>query len=858
MVNATMSRLRFDWLKGWAIPVGLLALALLVRVPGLGTFNTVDEPRWIYRSGWFVSGLLFPDTECPPLDVGRSFASSGWGCTFQSGHPGVTTMWGGGLGLLAHYWQAVWPTGVDLRTFLADIDPLDADLVAPVRLPLAVLAALFVPAFYVLLRRLLDARVAVVAALLVALNPLHIALSRVLHHDALTATFMVLSILAMLGYWLQGWKWYWLLISAGLAGMAFLTKPVSWFLMPYAALAGCLGLAYRWQRGQWRGRRELWRLLGEGMLWAVVAWLTCAAFFPAMWVMPGEVIRRTIGVSTQFAQEGHEAGTFFLGRTSQDPGPLYYPLGWLLQASPLEILGLLMLPAALWGYARRQPARNWRRALISYPVPVALALFLATFLLFMTLSSKKMVRYFLPALPVLDIFAAWGLLWLWDRLLGLARRPLDQRWRVAWLAGAVLVVQGWLALDNYPYYFSYYNPLFGGAPGAARIIGIGWGEGMDQAAAYLNQQPGAESLHVAAAYHLDFMPFFVGETVVLSDDVGDQMNADYLVYYQHQLQRQLQQMDVWRYFEEHYAPVQRVTLQGLDYALVYRNPIQHHVDWRQNGLPGDFRVFGYNLAEDGSLRLFWQNEGLAGEQKLWAGLVPANEAGIRWVACAPGPGFDSEVDITGAIVESLCPLSEADPVPGFYDLYLGLGDGAAVSPVAFPAGLMAVTVDPGGGFTHPDRGAALAWLIEQGLAAPLRIVFGDTARWIGYQLEPPTWQPGRPGRLTLYWEMSRRLPLRLVNAFELALRLSAEGAAEPSLVVVSPVFPPTAAARDLAPGAVVPVDYALELPGTLAPGPYGLDVCLRLAGSGQPVAGLQDGTSEPIECLRLSVEVKAP
>jgi hypothetical protein len=842
-------------LARWAIPAAIFALALLVRVPGLGGFLTVDEPFWVHTSREFASGLLFPDYKCPPVRNGRQFATTGLGCTFQAGQPGVTTAWAGSLSLMAYYWQTARSTGVDLRTFLQKLDPLDPALIAPTRLPMTVIAALFIPLFYVLLRRLLAERVAWVATLLLALNPLHIALSRVLHHDALAATFMVLSLLAMVGYWLQGWKWYWLPISAVMAGLAFLSKTVSWFLMPYAVLLGLLSLYYRWRGGQSRGWSEVARLVGEGILWGAVAWLTFAAFFPAMWVMPVKVIRGILDVSIRYSQEGHVNDLYFLGHVSPDPGPLFYPIGWLLQSSPLEVLGLLMLPVALWRSARLRPGTSWRHQVSHRPVHMALALFLGMFLLFETISSQKMVRYFLPAFPVIDIFVALGVLWLWDRLARIIQSRTVHRWKMPLLSAVVLVAQGWLVLDNYPYYFTYYNPLFGGASGASHLIGIGWGEGMNEAAAYLNQQPDPESLQVAAFYHLALAPFFVGGADEFPDQVGEVMQADYMVYYRHQLQRRLQDMDVWRFFDKHYAPVHRVTLQGLDYALVYRNPIEHHVHWQDNSLPGVITTFGYNLAADGMLTLFWQNLGLEAQQELWMGLAPAIGGEARWVACTPVPVFAAELDAPGAILESQCPLAAASVPPDFYDLRLGLSDGTAIAPIEFPDGRLALSVDSTGHFTPVDQATALKLLIGWGLVTPLDVSFGDTARWTGYQLEPATWQPGSTGVLNLYWEMNRKFDLSLVNAFQLVLRLVPDDAPDPVLSVTSPVLPQPVAARDVAAGAVVSARYPLSLPATLPPGQYSLDVCLTVATDGQPVTGVRADTSEPIECLSVPVTV---
>src|SRR5262245_37832274 len=174
-----MNHRRFACLRDWAIPITIFVLALIVRVAGLGGFVTIDEPRWLDRSRWFMLGLLSAEQECPAVEWGREFATQGWGCTFQIGYPGVTTMWGGSLGLWLHYWQMGHTVQVDLPTYLRTLPiypAIDPTIISSIRLPFAVAGALFVPLFYGLLRRLLSAQVALGAALLVALHPFHIGL----------------------------------------------------------------------------------------------------------------------------------------------------------------------------------------------------------------------------------------------------------------------------------------------------------------------------------------------------------------------------------------------------------------------------------------------------------------------------------------------------------------------------------------------------------------------------------------------------------------------------------------------------------------------------------------------------------
>src|SRR5436190_23592115 len=67
-----------------AVPaLAIFLLAVWPRMVGLETFVTTDEIFWVGRSGNFA----------------RALASGRLASTFQTGHPGVTTMWAGLLGM---------------------------------------------------------------------------------------------------------------------------------------------------------------------------------------------------------------------------------------------------------------------------------------------------------------------------------------------------------------------------------------------------------------------------------------------------------------------------------------------------------------------------------------------------------------------------------------------------------------------------------------------------------------------------------------------------------------------------------------------------------------------------------------
>ncbi len=535
----------------WAVLILILALA--ARLPDLGSYATADEPLWLEGSYWFAIGLTIPEADCPPV-MRRDFATTGFGCTLTSGHPGVITTWSGGLGILLYDYLFEQNTR---QAFLNGEPSTHANptLFGLMRLPLALINALFVVAFYLLLTRLIAPRLALIAALLLSLHPFHVGLSRVLHHDAAMTTFTLLAVLGLIGYFLCRKSWWWLLLSALSTGLALLTKPVSLIVFPMLLVIICL----RW----WYQRPlSLSRLLIELIAWTIGVGLTTILFLPAVWVIPQQVIDTFIGENFDMISEGHQH--YFLGTISDDPGVWYYPLGWLWHASPLEVIGLLLLPFALW------QTGAWRRV-HQQPVAVALTLFVLLLFVAATLSDKKMVRYVLPVFPIIGLAAAYGGVWLVDW----GGQTFKVSKSLPILIGLILLTHGLLLWRYAPSQFTYANPLLGGPPVAANLMTVGWGEGLEQAATYLNQQPEAENLRVASWYNPVFQAYFEGQAVSFSDDGRAQLAADYVVFYINQIQREKPYRGLVDYFRQQ-EPLFRVpnsfSGQTVNWVELYQAP----------------------------------------------------------------------------------------------------------------------------------------------------------------------------------------------------------------------------------------------------------------------------------------------
>src|SRR5262249_52854875 len=137
--------------------------------------------------------------------------------------------------------------------------------------------------------------------------------------------------------------------------------------------------------------------------------------------------------------------------------------------------------------------------------------FALLFVAMMTVAAKKFDRYALPIFPALDILAAAGLLWIVDCRLQIADW-LDRKSTIKNLQSTIgwVVVVLALAINlawYHPYELAYYNQLLGGGPVAARLIPVGWGEGLEQAGAYIEAQPDGAERPVATWYRPALKPY---------------------------------------------------------------------------------------------------------------------------------------------------------------------------------------------------------------------------------------------------------------------------------------------------------------------------------------------------------------
>ncbi len=516
-----------------------------------------------------------------------------WAGTYQQYHPGVTTMWlsGGGIKLFA------WLRGLssDQLLGLAPARPgaINGAITAGV-LPLVLVISLCIALSYVLLERLSGRKVALVGACLLALNPFYIAYSRVLHVNALLATFMFVSALFLFNYFYRT-RWLDLIGSGVFAGLAILTKSPSLFMIPYAALV----LGYRLVAtgpGSEGGVRRLWALLRAMLVWGGAAVMVFGLLWPAMWVEPFGVVGKMIEGTFFHVDTVHQNPVFFGGQVGHDdPGIRFYlaTIAW-----KMTLLTLPMACAALvfaWPQFRQgkrnygvtsSSSRNARGGLPNPLLPAGfgnpagandlltlglLIVYVACFTIQMGLGSWKQVSYVLPVFLALDVAASFGLVQS-AAAIGRARWWRERRWLPTALIVSALALQAGVVLAHYPYYGTHHNALLGGSRVAQQILPLqDQGEGLDLAAQYLNTLPRAQRasawLHQRSA--AIFRRNFVGLT-----ETGANSQADYRVYYINQITRRLGDEEwgaAWE-ADRQTDPLWSVDFGGVTYAWVYGVP----------------------------------------------------------------------------------------------------------------------------------------------------------------------------------------------------------------------------------------------------------------------------------------------
>jgi 4-amino-4-deoxy-L-arabinose transferase-like glycosyltransferase len=511
-------------------PALIALLALVPRALTAGSFQTVDEVNWMWRSLEFSDAIV-------NLDPASASAATEDVATM----PGVTTMWLGALARLG------WWIGGESSPFAG----AEAFVHSPVaihlsQLAVAVATSLLIGLLVALAWRWAGGIVAVTAGVVLATEPFVIAHDSLLHTDELAALFAASGVLALL--WAIGLPRRGCTrprAVAAVAGVllagAFLSKLSALALAPGLALI-VLALAL-----VATPVRPVLSLLG---ITAGAATVTVVIAWPAIWADTANqlgLIRESAGL----AEMGHL--TFFRGDPTETPGPLFYAVATPLRMTPWFLVGsILLAPLAL--------ARSWRRhavLLLVVALPAVVAL---------SVASKQFDRYILIVLPYLALMVGMGL----DvsvTALRRARADAVAATRPLIASGALIAAALFThAVAVAPWGLAYFNPLLGGSATAERTLLVGWGEGLELAGERIREREAPQcdvdvAVFEAPGYAQIRSAFPCGRPT------ADFSGADYLILYVNRRQRvsdaELENL------RSAGSLVDVIRIRGIDYVEVY-------------------------------------------------------------------------------------------------------------------------------------------------------------------------------------------------------------------------------------------------------------------------------------------------
>ncbi|MDA1169078.1 MAG: glycosyltransferase family 39 protein [bacterium] len=499
------------------IAILLLFVSLLPRIIGLGTFLTADEKTWIGRSHEFI----------------RAFKDVRLNDMLQTTHPGVTTLWAVGTVMTAKMWASdVLFTNDTLFHFIKSS-----------QFAVGLGNALAIPIIYLFLFWAFRRRdVAFFAGILLSLNPHLIGYSRVIHVDALLGSFLTLAVLASILY-ARSFEKKWLITSAVFSALALLTKFPAVFIFPFIVCA--LGILH--------GKQVLRSIFfihrfRDALLWVLIVLLLIFIIWPALLWVPNPVgnvlqVKRDISVAASTPHNMSEEYSLSI---------YHYPAALLSRSNPISLIGAILGFFALGvSFVKKKPPQEM----------FLIALYLVGFVVMMTLGAKKGDRYILPVFFALDILAAYGIMWF-TSLLTSPRLSFVRR-GVALLSAIYLLI---VVISYHPYTIAYSNPLFPDNLSQE----LGWGEGLDQVANWLNANyPNAI---VASWYPGELGPFTSAR--VLHINAHEQNQVQFIVLYKNMFGREPSHY-ANDFIDEYYKkrePVFVAHVAGKEFAWVYEKP----------------------------------------------------------------------------------------------------------------------------------------------------------------------------------------------------------------------------------------------------------------------------------------------
>jgi 4-amino-4-deoxy-L-arabinose transferase-like glycosyltransferase len=240
-------------------------------------------------------------------------------------------------------------------------------------------------------RQLYDRRTGLLAAAVLATNPLYYELGRAVTLDMAVSVMITVALLAFLlgverppGYGRRSYMW----TCYAFAAFATLTKGLIGFVLPGLVIGAWIALM-----GEWRQLKKVYLLSGAALFLVIAA--------------PWHVVVAWANPEFSYFYFVHEHFLRYLTRVHHRYEPVWYFV-------PVLLLGLYPWTAFLIQSVKANLPASWAQR-HQHRQEMFLLLWAALVLAFFSFSSSKLVPYILPLLPPLALLIARYLAHMWDQ-----------------------------------------------------------------------------------------------------------------------------------------------------------------------------------------------------------------------------------------------------------------------------------------------------------------------------------------------------------------------------------------------------------------------------------------------------------
>jgi len=546
----------------------LLILILLPRLIGLDTFVTVDEPSWVGYGANFYYALWQGEFE-----------------KLQNNYtPGATTMVYAAASiqlLFPEYRQLnqgyLWKDDMGVANLMLTHKQQPMEILVLGRIFSIVGITVVLILIFIYSRRLLGILPALFSVLLISLEPYYLGHSRLLTHEGSISVLLVLSVLSATAYLHAGKKKTDAVVSASAGAIACLTKSTSTIIVPFMVLMSFIA-AYEYLRKNKEQNEKNTRFQFGDTLWPLLIWvvLFMAAYivlWPPMWLTPLKTLDQIYGTAFRFVFEkgnaaGEATGHVILSLLSSHGFKEY-----------IQVIFTRTTPVVWLGVGVGLIVKITNKKTLQNDVGKRIMMYLLAlgglFYVMMSLGANVLSpHYIMTTIVCLSYIAGMGLAVIAEWII---RMPSSRNLALGVFLGILIVFQSYNLISNYPYYYTYRNPIIVSIDrGIFSPTPQGYGEVLDLAASYLSEKPNAKDLTVMSWYSGILRYLFPGEVEHIKPtpewswgSARKLSESDYLViYYDAQLRRNLPEKLM--HDLSNVTPEYSISRFGTEYIRIYK------------------------------------------------------------------------------------------------------------------------------------------------------------------------------------------------------------------------------------------------------------------------------------------------